>query len=109
MAFLSSMRHSRELLNLIKVMGTPKFLSSWPEVQLESEVRAVLLEIMPLLCEGSLCRLWVVSELCHSKPDGIAITIGKEKHCQLDSDPLTTVRATLISEVLRCKNKTKKF
>ena len=46
-AFLCSVIHSSELLNLKGSWEPPKFLSSWPEVQPECKVRAVLLEIRP--------------------------------------------------------------
>ena len=62
-------------------MGTPKFiyLSSWSEVWLESEEQSCW-GPWPLTCEVCEKSGWLLLEPYCSKPNGIAITIKKEKN-----------------------------
>lgn len=60
-------------------MGTPKFISSWLEVWLESEQQSYC-GAWPLTCEVCEKSGWLVPELYCSKPNGIIITIMKEKN-----------------------------
>lgn len=56
-AFLSSVSHSSDLLNMKVSWEPPKFVSSWSEMWPESDVKAVLLGTRPF-------NLWSLCKLC---------------------------------------------